>query len=274
MLSIITPSYNQLPYLRRCCASVADQNSDHEHIIIDGGSTDGTAEWLHQQPALHWISEPDQGMYDAINKGIALAKGNLVAYLNCDEQYLPETLAAVESAFARRPDVDIVYGDALLIHPDGTLAAFRKTYPLRWSYVSTSHLYALSCATFFRRPLLSRCGGYNIAWRTVGDTDLILRALREGARPLRLPRYLSTFTIRGANLGATPLAKAEAQNLNSQSPWWLRATRPFLNACRLTEKTLHGAYRQSWPLDYSVYTDSGHERTIISAHSGSFRWKS
>ncbi|MEI7879363.1 MAG: glycosyltransferase family 2 protein [bacterium] len=272
MISIVTPSFNQLSYLQRCCASVADQQFPHEHIIMDGGSTDGTVEWLKGQTGLRWISEPDRGMYDAINKGIAMAKGDIMAYLNCDEQYLPDTLAAVEAAFLRYPKTDIVYGDTLLIRPDGTLASFRKAYPLRWSYVASSHLYVLSCATFYRKALLERCGGYDTSWRTVGDADLMLRSLRAGAGSVRLPLYLSVFTLWGGNLGSSSQAEAEMSQLSRRAPVWVRVLRPVLNIGRLTEKVLSGAFRQSWPLIYAVYTDAFSGRTRITAQSGTFHW--
>jgi len=82
-ISVITPSYNMLPYLRRCAASVADQEGGKfEHIVIDGGSTDGSGEWLAKQGHIRSISEKDNGMYDAINKGLKQANGNILAYIN------------------------------------------------------------------------------------------------------------------------------------------------------------------------------------------------
>ena len=271
-ISVITPSYNQLSFLKRCCASVADQSVHCEHIIIDGGSTDGTIEWLGQQNRVRWISEPDHGMYDAINKGFAMARGGIVAYLNCDEQYLPESLVDIEIAFACHPGVDIVYGNALLIRPDGMLAAFRKSYPLRWCYVVTSHLYVLSCTTFFRKTLLSKCGGYDISWRDVGDADLILRALRGGACTLQISRYLSVFTICKENRSAGSLAKAERRQLTCRAPIWVRALSPIINLFRFFEKAMSGAFWQSWPLHYKVYVGSLRERTQMSANKVSFRW--
>ena len=79
-ISIITPSFNMLPYLERCAASVNDQEMvETEHIVVDGASTDGTKQWLAQQPHVKHISEKDKGMYDAINKGLRMANGNMLA---------------------------------------------------------------------------------------------------------------------------------------------------------------------------------------------------
>src|SRR5437660_9009586 len=99
-ISVITPSLNMLPYLKRCCASLADQEgASWEHIVVDGESTDGTVEWLRSQPHVASIIGKDQGMYDAINKGLAACTGDIVAYLSCDEQYLPGTLAYIDHYF-------------------------------------------------------------------------------------------------------------------------------------------------------------------------------
>ena len=125
-VSIITPSKNMLHYLKSCAASIADQeNVRYEHIVVDGQSKDGTADWLEGQSNLCFVSEPDKGMYDAINKGLKIAKGNILAYLNCDEQYLPRTLQYVIDYFNKYPDIDFIYGDTLVINTSGGIVAFK-----------------------------------------------------------------------------------------------------------------------------------------------------
>src|SRR5215471_17621511 len=104
-----------LEYLKRCCASVADQSGPpHEHIVVDGESTDGTVAWLRSQRHLTSIVGKDQGMYDAINIGLRVATGDIVAYLSCDEQYLPGALDFVAGYFASHPEVDGIFGDTLV----------------------------------------------------------------------------------------------------------------------------------------------------------------
>ncbi len=103
-----------LSYLERCAQSIRDQQgAAFEHIIIDGASTDGTAEWLKKEttPTTTGVSEKDNGMYDAINKGLKMAKGEIIAYLNCDEQYLPGTLEYVSRWFEENPDVDMIFAE-------------------------------------------------------------------------------------------------------------------------------------------------------------------
>src|SRR5437588_12782934 len=93
--SIITPSYRSSRWLKLCVASVADQGVELEHIVQDAGSDDGTLDWLPQDKRVKAFVENDQGMYDAVNRGLCRSTGDLLAYLNCDEQYLPGALAAV-----------------------------------------------------------------------------------------------------------------------------------------------------------------------------------
>ena len=107
--SIITPVLNGMTYLPRCVASVADQRDvTVEHIVADGGSTDGTVEWLKGQKDVRWISESDHGVYEAMNRGINLAKGDILLLLNSDEQLLPGSLKLAEEEFTRHPAADVI----------------------------------------------------------------------------------------------------------------------------------------------------------------------
>ncbi len=274
MITVITPSLNKLDYLRRCRASVADQAGvDVEHIVVDGGSTDGTAEWLRAQPGIRWVSEPDQGMYDAINKGLNMAKGDLLAYLNADEQYLPDALESVARFFEQRPEADLVFGDALMIRPDGELLAYRKACPARPAFIAADHLYNLSCAIFFRRRVVEKGARFDATLRMAGDGDFVVRLLRSGARAAILRRYLAAFTVTGSNLGRGQMAAEEGTRFRARAPAWIRLARPLLKAARRIEKVLCGAWRQTFPLSYAVFTpDSGAGRKLITASRAGFRW--
>jgi GT2 family glycosyltransferase len=162
--SIITPAFKQLDWLRLCIASVADQEGlqlEIEHIIQDGG-TPGITEFLQKQvPALGLTiiptegdealraskpgytlilyTGPDAGMYEAINKGITRMKGELWAWLNCDEQYLPGTLEYVVEWFDHHCGMDILCGDALLTDEAGEALSYRRIIPPHWKHTRLVH---------------------------------------------------------------------------------------------------------------------------------------
>jgi glycosyltransferase involved in cell wall biosynthesis len=253
--SIVTPSFNMLQYLPQCCASVADQTGvSLEHVVIDGGSTDGTPAWLRQNQHLRSVSEKDDGMYDAINKGLAISRGKYFAYLNCDEQYLPGTLSTVYAYFERFPQIDVVYGDTLYIRPDYSLLLYRKATKLRWPFILASALYVMTCSTFFRSTIFSTEKAFDKDFRQAGDTELIVRLLRDGYQFAHINRYLASFMITGANAMMTANCLAEHDQLRSAAPAWVSRARLPLNWLRLLEKAVSGAYFQRMPLEYAIYT--------------------
>ncbi len=266
-----------LDYLKRCAASIADQEeSAFEHIVVDGDSTDGTREWLRQNPypRMRSISEKDNGMYDAINKGFKLAKGDILAYLNCDEQYLPGTLGFVNDYFQKHPQVDMIFGDLLLIRPDGSLVAYRKGYQPRWFYIVTSHLYVLSCTMFFRRRILEDGLFFDTRYETTGDADFVVRVLRSGYCARHVRHYMAVFTMTGQNLSNVDTGSREQKQLRNSAPWYLRVIRWLVNAVRFAEKFFSGAYFQKKPLEYSVYVEGeAKERKSFSVNNASFRWR-
>lgn len=274
-ISIITPSYNMLSYLKRCAASVADQDGGRfEHIVIDGRSTDGSAEWLAKQDHICSSSEKDSGMYDAINKGLKLAKGKILAYLNCDEQYLPGTLGLVADYFARNPLVDIIFGDVLLIRPNGSLVAFRKGYQPRWFYILTSHLYVLSCTMFFRRRIIEESFFFDTGYRAAGDAEFVVRVLRSGFNAKHIKRYFSAFTMTGKNLSVDPEAIKERKRISASAPSYIKINKWLLNGTRLLEKFFSGAYFLGKPREYAVYVEGmDHQRKTFCMTKASFRWR-
>src|SRR5438876_12243892 len=125
--SIVTPSYRSGQWLRLCIASVADQQGVQlEHIVQDSCSDDGTQEWLPKDSRVQSFIEKDQGMYDAVNRGFRRASGDLLAYLNCDEQYLPGALGEVAQFFETHPEVEVLFADAVVIDRGGAYICHRK----------------------------------------------------------------------------------------------------------------------------------------------------
>src|SRR5262249_50324954 len=122
-ISIVTPSLNQGRFIAATIESVASQSyKPFEHLVVDGGSTDGTLQVLRRYASLahlRWVSEPDYGQSDAINKGVGMVRGDVVGWLNADDLYYPGALAAIADAFARYPDADVVYGSGARIDEAG-----------------------------------------------------------------------------------------------------------------------------------------------------------
>ena len=277
-LSVVTPSFNMLWYLQRCAASVGDQPGPrHEHLVVDGGSTDGTVDWLQTQPRVASIVGPDQGMYDAINKGLRASSGHIVSYLSCDEQYLPGTLEFVSAYFRGHPDVAVLFGDTLVTRPDGSLVCFRKSYAPFWPFIATSDLYNFPSSMFFRREVVASGELFDASYKDVGDVEFVMRLLRKGYRMRTVRRYLSTFTLTGSNRGQKPGVHLEGQRLRRKLPGWVNRARLPLNVARLSVKFVSGAYFERPPLRYSIYVSTydveNRQRTTFETHSPSPRWR-
>ena len=334
LISIITPSFGQLDWLKLCIASVADQNEpgkngsckmgdggmgenvtaaqkfqSHaskypapssqlpapaqsplttEHIIQDGG-TPGIEEFAREMGAeltaryrgdvlpnlqafelLHFraesgyslrvFKEPDSGMYDAINKGVARIQGDLWAWLNCDEQYLPGTLAFVSEWFSDHPEDDVLCGDSLLTDAGGRALSYRRAIPPLWHHTRLVHLASLSCATFYRRSVVSRCGLFDTTWRAIGDAEWMARLMKLGMNIGACGRLLAAFAFTGRNTSESPLAHREAslwrELPNAPMPWlkW-----PVILHHRV-RKFLAGAYRRR-DVTYDLHVKEGGRRS-------------
>jgi glycosyltransferase involved in cell wall biosynthesis len=254
--SIITPSYNNLNFISLCSASIYDQQGvTYQHIIVDGKSNDGTVEWLNSNNQATIISEKDEGMYEAINKGLQLSKGDYIAILNADEQYLKDTLLNVKAFFENNPKVDIVFGDTLIIDEQGNLISYRKTIQPRTSYIFSSYLYILTCSIFFRRKIFDQGCSFNTKLKAVSDADFILRLLKHNYKFAHIEKYLAAFTITGKNKSINPSTLVEARDFFKKSPLWIKVFNLPLNLLRLVEKFLNGCYWQKFPLEYEIFTN-------------------
>ncbi len=275
--SIVTPSFNALPYLKLCCASVADQQGiEVEHIVVDGASTDGTVEWLQSQtrPSLRWISEKDQGMYHAINKGLRMAQGELVAHLNCDEQYLPEALPKVARQFTEKKD-DILFADAVVIDCEGRYVCSRKVLKPQYYHTLICHLSTFTAATFFRRSILDRYDAYfDESWKSCGDSIWMLHMLNENVRMSALGFYTSTFMDLENNLALSPLGLNDRERRLANAPLWAKKLRGLWTLLHRCRRFVSGIYAVA-PFHYSIYTPSSPDcRIEFDVQQPTFLWKS
>jgi glycosyltransferase involved in cell wall biosynthesis len=196
--SIVTPSYQQAAFIERTILSVSSQGYPAiEHIVIDGNSSDGTREILqrHENRLAHWRSEPDFGQSHAINKGFQLSTGEIMAYLNSDDIYLPGTVSAVAEVFAKDPELDAVYGHRIIIDEED-LEVGRWIVPAHDPEVLQWVDWVPQETLFWRRRAWERIGGHvDEALKFAMDWDLLLRFDRVGLKIKRLNRFLGGFRL-------------------------------------------------------------------------------
>jgi glycosyltransferase involved in cell wall biosynthesis len=180
MISIVTPSYNRADFIERAIQSVLGQDiRDFEHIIVDGGSTDRTLQTLKNYPSLKVVSEPDRGVYDALNKGIKISRGEIIGQLNTDDYYERKILKQITEIFADDPAIDAVVGGARVFEMDlsggeRTVYVYPSIRPDEFVYRSTIGVPIFN-AWFFRRRLFDRIGFYSLEYQLIADRDFLLR---------------------------------------------------------------------------------------------------
>src|SRR5688572_24112574 len=259
--SIITPSFRNSRWLKLCVASVADQEAEHEHIVQDSCSDDGTPDWLSHDARVKAFVEKDKGMYDAVNRGLRRARGELLAYINCDEQYLPGALDSVSRFFDQHPRVDVVCASSVVVDAFGHYLCHRQPLlPSRYHVWVSSNLPVLTCATFFRRRILDQHGlFFDATLKDLGDVAWIMALLERGIKMAILDGFTSVFTETGANMNLLPNAQREKSVLYRSAPAWLRLTRPFWVLHHRLRRLRAGHYR-SRPFVFSLYTEASPDR--------------
>lgn len=271
--TIVTPSFRQLEQLECCIASIADQEGvSVEHIVQDGG-TEGFLEFA-QRMRDQWpdrpgyrrimVTEKDGGMYDAINRGLARARGSICAYLNCDEQYLPDTLRKVADAFRLSPDADLFFGDTLVLDEDGNARCWRKVLVPLVAHTWTCHFSAFTAGMFFREHLLDSGLQFDTSYRAAADAVWYLEARRRGARARSLGFMTSTFVETGKNLGMTAIAQKERKEITRTASFWMRIFRPGWLLIHRARRFLAGAHRAR-DQKYKIFLPHQDKRAELSA---------
>ena len=183
-LTIVTPSFNKVSFIEQTIQSVLTQRGDFtfEYIVIDGGSTDGTLDILKKyEGQLEWVSEPDEGMYDALNKGFRQAQGEIVASLDADDVYTPNAFQTVLTYFRRHPDVNWVYGKCRIVDENGReikqwITAYKNLLLRHYSYrVLLCENFISGPTVFFRRKVLDEVGYFDTRFKLAADYEYWLR---------------------------------------------------------------------------------------------------
>ena len=252
-LSIVTPCLNAAHYIPRCMASVADQQGvDFEHIIQDGGSTEGTLEILKSSSTIAFTSEPDASMYDALNKGFDKASGEVFAHINADEQYLPGALAKVAMFFSQNPEVDILFTDVLILRDDASFICYQKVVKPTRDQTLLAHLPTYTAGTFFRRRVWEDGCRFDISKKALGDSWWMLHAL-DSQYLMACQRYYTTIlTATDENLSLSDVARKESQELFNMAGHCLRSRWLLRFLLYRATKLLKHCYWQP-PFSYSVY---------------------
>ena len=203
-MSIVTVVYNGAATLERTIRSVLDQG--YPNIIVDGGSIDGTLDLLrrYEDRIALWVSERDKGIYDAMNKGVALCSGEWVALINADDWYEPEAVAQAMAAARERPDINIVHGDIWIHYPNGHRKVKRARsngFLLKYWEMVLNH------PSFFVRRNYYQGRPFDAGLRVSGDHKWTLQAWMDSPKHfLYLPVVLANFTAGGASM-RIPLSK-------------------------------------------------------------------
>ncbi|WP_206082201.1 glycosyltransferase family 2 protein [Maribellus sediminis] len=221
-VSLITATFNSAKNLADCLQSVADQDYPNiEHIVIDGGSSDGTMEIVKSFPTVsRYISEPDKGIYDALNKGIKLATGDVIGFVHsddmlagkdivskiveCFEHHLPPPSSGYSSSMRRRNEkVEGVYGNLVFVDPDDTNKAVRYWISTPFDRNQVKHGWMPPHPTLFlHRKVYKKHGLFDISFKIAGDYDFLLRALRdESINLVLLPETIVKMRKGGASTG-------------------------------------------------------------------------
>ena len=263
--SIVTPSFRNSDWLKLCVASVADQQGvEVEHIVQDACSDDGTQDWLPRDPRVKAFVEKDGGMYDAVNRGYRRATGDILAYLNCDEQYLPGALATVKKFFEANPRVEVLLAGSIVTDGEGNYICHRH------SMVPTpNHIWfrfpTLTSSIFIRRKVIAERGLYfDTKWRDLGDFHWMLALMKNNVPMAAVNEFTSAFADTGDNMNLKPNARREMVETKNMIPAWRRLLKPLWIVSHRLRRVRHGHFSLK-PTSYAIYTKAGPDRRMTVA---------
>jgi glycosyltransferase involved in cell wall biosynthesis len=259
-VSIITISYNQCEFLERAIQSVLTQDyPEIEYIIVDPGSTDGSRKLIesYRSRIARIIFEPDHGAADGLNKGFAVATGEILGFLNSDDLLYPDAIRQAALYFEKHPNIDVVSGNAKVIDPHDKV--LRMVYSDRFSLRRAAYgaVVLIQPSTFFRREAFEKAGGFNVHNRSNWDGELFIDLAIQGARFERCDTIWSGYRLHNTSITSsrklddaiqehrrrvfTKVMKREASNRDKYIAWWYMLMRHLGNPRDTRERLFNGA---------------------------------
>ena len=208
--SVVTISYNQAQFLERAMISVLTQTGvELEYIVVDPGSTDGSRDIIerYRDRVTHVVYEKDQGPADGLNKGFALATGEIYCYLNSDDEFEPNAFQTIAEYFASHPKADVVCGHCWLIDECGRLLRRVWSDPYQRELVAYGYAIQIQPSTYFRSEAFARIDGFNVRNRISWDGELMLDFAISGARIEVIDKFLSLYRVHGKSITGAGLHK-------------------------------------------------------------------
>jgi glycosyltransferase involved in cell wall biosynthesis len=275
-VSIVTPSYNQGDFLEKTLLSVLSQDYPKvEYIVVDGGSCDSSVDIIRKYtPRLsHCVIESDNGQADAINKGLRMAKGEILTWLNSDDLLLPGAVSKVVGTFRQCPEAGFVYGDCQVIDQNGKLIFTRRVTEYDWGVLLYGRSLISQPASFFRRSVIDQVGLLDERFGFCMDLEFWVRAAHKGIKFHMLPVPLACFRVQPSAKTARLRAKMFSEHHQilrrySSFPW--RALGPLAPYVQEGTNGLHHLrgvmQRIRQRKDFSVF-QARRARRVVSAKS-------
>lgn len=277
---VVTPVLEGRALFRACAASVRRAASfepglEALHLVRESDASPDTVAEFAAAAGCDFRRAPDAGMYDAVARGLgeaAAAGCDVLAWLNADEQYLPAALGAARRAFESNRRIGLVFGDYLLLGPDGAPRAARREIPARRFYLRHGVNYLLSCTVFFRREVWEASAGLDLSYRRLADKKFYLGLLASGVRAALLPEYVGAYAMTGRNASLDGAALAEQARLRGEvrafpSP----AARAAVRGLRVLDKALHGCYARR-TVEADLFAPDGTPRPFRGRLPTFWRW--
>lgn len=247
-ISVVTVTFNCDDFIEATIKSVICQTySNIEYIIIDGGSTDRTIDIIekYKNKIANFVSEPDNGMYDALNKGLALATGDLINFCNSDDLfYAPNIIQKVVDSYIME-NFDCCYGHAVFIDSEENFLSDHYSLPFRKRYIITLGSFFMQPSFFWKRDIMLKSGLFDLNYKIASDRDFIGRILLNSKRVFRIPEKLVKFRKHGESFGDknSEIAAKETEEIGKKLSKMANLNSPWLKLLQINDRIHQKIYR-------------------------------